>query len=482
MQRSPSLLLSLTPVIILIALLSFNVFVFHDDSSYGPNQLALLISGVITSAIAYFVCKMPYNELEKSAISSITVALQAMFILLIVGSLIGVWILNGTVPAMIYYGVKMIHPAIFLPVCLIICAIVSLATGSSWSTVGTVGIALVGIGTALEIPLGMVGGAIVSGSYFGDKMSPLSDTTNLAPAMAGTDLFTHIKHMLYTSGPAFIISLILFSILGFVNSAGQADLNSVDEILTILDSKFNITLWLFTLPILVVVLIKLKVSALPVLFLGTIIGAVYGIIFQGELISSMMSEGQNTFVGYYQLILATAFDGFSIESGNKMIDKLLNRGGMSGMLNTVWLIISAMFFGGMLEASGMLQKIAETILKAVKGTASLVASTIGTTLFFNITTSDQYIAIVMSGRMYKQAYQDLNLHPKNLSRAVEDGATVTSVLVPWNTCGAYFSSVLGMSTFTYLPFAFFNLLSPVISIFLAMNDWTMEKIDEQKSA
>ena len=380
MQRSPSLLLSLTPVIILIALLSFNVFVFHDDSSYGPNQLALLISGVITSAIAYFVYKMPYNELEKSAISSITVALQAMFILLIVGSLIGVWILNGTVPAMIYYGVKMIHPAIFLPVCLIICAIVSLATGSSWSTVGTVGIALVGIGTALEIPLGMVGGAIVSGSYFGDKMSPLSDTTNLAPAMAGTDLFTHIRHMLYTSGPAFIISLILFSILGFVNSAGQADLNSVDEILTILDSKFNITLWLFTLPILVVVLIKLKVSALPVLFLGTIIGAVYGIIFQGELISSMMSEGQNTFVGYYKLILATAFDGFSIESGNKMIDKLLNRGGMSGMLNTVWLIISAMFFGGMLEASGMLQKIAETILKAVKGTASLVASTIGTTL------------------------------------------------------------------------------------------------------
>lgn len=477
MKTSPSLLLSITPVITLILLLSFNVYVFHDDSSYGPNQLALLICGVLTSAIGYFLCKTPYNELEKSAISSITVSLQAMFILLVVGSLIGVWILNGVVPAMIYYGIKLIHPSVFLPVCLVICAIVSLATGSSWSTAGTVGIALVGIGSALGLPLGMVGGAIVSGAYFGDKMSPLSDTTNLAPAMAGTNLFPHIRHMLYTSGPAFLISLVLFTILGFMYSAEGSSTGDVAELLSVMDSKFNISLWLFTLPLIVVGLIKMRMPALPVLFLGTVIGVFYALIFQGELLNQM-TEGKGA-VATYKVIMETAFGGFNGDTGNKIIDKLLNRGGMSGMLNTVWLIISAMFFGGMLEAAGMLKRIADQILSFVKGTGSLIASTIGTTIFFNITTSDQYIAIVMSGRMYKNAYKEYNLHPKNLSRAVEDGATVTSVLVPWNTCGAYFSSVLGISTFTYLPFAFFNILSPVISIILAVNDWTIERIKSE---
>ena len=475
----PSLKISLIPVIILVSLLSYNVFIFADDASYGPNQLALLFSAMISAAIGVFYLKQDYKDLEKKVIDSINVALQAVLILLVVGALIGVWILNGVVPTMIYFGLDLIHPAIFLPVSLVICSIVSLATGSSWSTVGTVGIALIGIGQTLGISEGMVAGAIVSGAYFGDKMSPLSDTTNLAPAMAGTELFTHIRHMVYTSGPAITISLILFVILGVFYNGDTVSTTQIQETLGLIEKNFNITIWLFTLPLIVFILVNKKVPAIPALLFGTLLGIVYALAFQGDLIERLCG-GEMSFSNVYKVIIKTTFGGFESSTGNKVIDKLFSRGGMAGMLNTVWLILMAMIYGGMLEATGMLQSIAACILKSISKVSNLVAATIGTSIFLNITTSDQYIAIVLSGRIFKGAYKDFDLHPKNLSRAVEDGATVTSVLVPWNTCGAFFASTMGVATLTYLPFAFFNLLSPVISIIVAASGKTMVKLSEEK--
>ena len=477
MTKRPSFKIAFIPIITLVILLSFNVYIFSDDSSYGPNQFALLIAAIVAGLLGVFHLKLEYKQLEAKTINSITVAMQAMLILLVVGALIGVWILNGVVPTMIFYGIKLIHPAIFLPISLVICSIVSLATGSSWSTVGTVGIALIGIGQALGIPDGMVAGAIVSGSYFGDKMSPLSDTTNLAPAMAGADLFEHIKHMTYTSGPSYLISLVLFIILGLFYNGENLNTDNINIIMETIQSSFNISLWLFTLPLIVFVLVKKKVPALPALIAGTFLGVIYALVFQPDVLMKLVG-GELSFTNTYEAILKVAYGGFESDTGNKVIDKLFSRGGMSGMLNTLWLILMAMIFGGMMEVTGMLHKIAEGILKVVSGVTSLVASTVGTSIFLNLTTSDQYISIVVTGRMFKQAYKDQNLKPKNLSRAVEDSATVTSVLVPWNTCGAYFSTVLGVSTMAYLPFAFFNLISPVMSILVAASGKTMELNDE----
>lgn len=475
-QKLPSLKLSLIPIIILVALLALNVYIYKDDSSYGPNQMALLIAALVSALVGVFVQKIDYSEIERKTFDSVNVALPAIGILLVVGALIGVWILNGVVPAMIYYGIQLINPTIFLPVTLIICSVVSLATGSSWSTVGTVGIALIGIGNTLGIPEGMVAGAIVSGAYFGDKMSPLSDTTNLAPAMAGANLFDHIQHMIYTTGPAMIIAFLAYLGIGIFYVGDSINQESIQSTLNLLDTTFNISPWLFTLPLIVFVMVYKKVPALPALIAGTLIGTIYVIVFQGDLLAKL--TGDLSFTSAYKTILSTSFDGFSLETGNKMVDKLLSRGGMSSMLNTVWLILMAMIFGGVMEATKMLNTIAEAVLKTVKGIGSLVAATVGTGVFLNITTSDQYISIVVSGRMFKNAYDSYGLKPKNLSRAVEDSATVTSVLVPWNTCGAYFSTVMGVATLTYLPFAFFNLLTPIISVILASTGKTMEKINE----
>lgn len=477
-SKQPSLLLSFIPVIVLVLLLASNVWLFKDDASYGANQIALLVASIIAVIIGKYKLNISYELMEKKALESVSVSLQAVLILLIVGSLIGIWILNGVVPSMIYYGIKLINPTIFLPITLILCSVVSVATGSSWSTVGTIGIALIGIGKTLGIPEGMVAGAIVSGSYFGDKMSPLSDTTNLAPAMAGTDLFSHIRHMVYTTGPAILLSLILFIILGLFYTADTLNSTQIESVLSTIDKNFNVTPFLFILPILVVVLVKKKMPAVPALVIGTILGGVFAIVFQGDLIASKFN-GELNLKNSYELLIKTAFAGFEIKSDNEMINKLFSRGGMSSMLNTVWLILMAMIYGGMMEVTGMLQTIANQILKTISGVTSLVASTIGSAIFLNITTSDQYISIVVSGRMFKNAYEKFNLHPKNLSRAVEDGATVTSVLIPWNTCGAYFSSVMGVATVTYLPFAFFNLLSPIVSILIAASGKTMEKLDEK---
>jgi NhaC family Na+:H+ antiporter len=473
----PGLLVSLIPVIVLISLLVINIIVYKDDATGGSNQLALFVSGALAALIGIVVYKIKYKVIESQIIRSIGMAIQASIILLIVGALIGMWIISGVVPTMIYYGLLLINPIVFLPVSCIVCSIVALATGSSWSTTGTVGIALIGIGQTLGIPLGMVAGAIISGAYFGDKMSPLSDTTNLAPAMVGTDVFTHIRHMMYTTGPAIILAIIGFSILGMFYGQGNVNQEDINTVLTVIDSKFNIGIHLFIVPLAVLFMVYKRIPALPALLIGTFLGGLFALIFQADLITSMITDGSSV-KGFYQTIVTTAYDGFVIKTDNELIDTLFNRGGMKGMLSTVWIILMAMTFGGAMEGTGMLQKIAGSILKLVKGTGSLIGATLASCIFMNMTAGDQYLAIVVPGRMFRNAYEEYGLKPKNLSRALEDSGTVTSVLVPWNSGGAYNAGVLGVATLTYLPFCFFNLLSPLVSAFLAGFNLTIERLDE----
>jgi Na+:H+ antiporter, NhaC family len=476
--KKPGLLLSLAPILVLIGLLVLNISIFSDSATLGPNQLALFMASLIAAGIGMFVLKVPYKQVEERIVRSISLSLQANLILLVVGTLIGLWIFSGVVPAMIYYGIQLIHPAWFLPVTCLVCAIVAISTGSSWSTGGTVGIALLGVGQALNIPPGMVAGAIISGAYFGDKLSPLSDTTNLAPAMAGTDLFTHIRYLTYTTVPSILIALIGFIILGFFYQGEGADLTQVEIVKDVLQQQFNITPWLFLLPGLVFFLVARKVSALPALIMGCLAGALFVIIFQQDLLARILGY-KVTARGVYSSLIEVAHSGYKIETGNKVIDSLLSRGGMASMLNTVWLIIMAMIFGGTMEAAGMLEEIARGILKLVRGTASLITATISSCIVLNLTASDQYLSIVVPGKMFKPSYDKFGLAPQNLSRSLEDAGTITSVLVPWNTCGAYFSAVLGVSTFAYLPFCFFNLASPIIAIVIANLGWRIAKIDPE---
>ena len=480
-RREPGLLLSFVPVIFLVALLILNVVVFKDDATGGANQIALLLSGMLTLGLGAFVLKIPYQEMEDQITLSIRRATQACLILLVVGALIGTWILSGIVPTMIYYGLKIINPLWFLPVACFSCALVSLATGSSWSTSGTLGIALIGIGHSLGIPLGMVAGAVISGSYFGDKMSPLSDTTNLAPAMAGAKLFEHIRHMVYTSGPAILLALFGFVILGFFYQGDKMDPSQVQTTLKIMEDNFSLGLHLFIVPVLVILMVSRKVPAFPALVVGALLGAVAALFWQGELLTRM-SGGSMNMTSAYSEILKVSCSGFQIETGNELIDTLFSRGGMKSMLSTVWLILMAMVFGGALEGSGMLHRIAGSLLQFVRGAGSLIGSVLGTCILLNMTACDQYLAIVVPGRMFKEAFDDMDLHPKNLSRALEDSGTVTSVLIPWNSGGVYHAGDLGVPTLSYLPFCFFNLFSPLVSLFLASMNLTIEKkIKNQES-
>lgn len=476
--KRPSLLLSLVPIILLVGLLALNISIFKDSALMGPNQIALFISALVASAIGLFLLKVPYVEIEKKVIHSIGLSMQANLILLVVGTLIGLWIFSGIVPAMIYYGIKLFNPSWFLPLTCIVCAVVSIATGSSWSTGGTVGIAFIGVGQALNIPTPMVAGAVISGAYFGDKLSPLSDTTNLAPAMAGVDLFTHIRYLLYTTAPSMILALISFSILGYFYSGDSGDVSQVKMVLTTLESTFNLTPFLFILPLMVFFLVAKKVPALPALVFGALMGAVFVLIFQQELLRSMLGE-EYGIRSIYGKIVEIAHSGFKIKTDKEIINSLLTRGGMGSMLNTVWLILMAMIFGGVMEVTGMLEEIGKAVLKMVHGSASLIAATVSSTVIVNLTASDQYLAIVLPGRMFKPTYEKFNLAPQNLSRSLEDGGTLTSVLVPWNTCGAYFSTILGVSTAAYLPFCFFNLINPFMAILIASIGWKIEMLNRE---
>ena len=467
-NKNKLLVFAFLPILFLIALLVINVKIYGNDSLGGSNQMALLLSAAFAAVLGYFV-GVKWEKSFQGMLGSISSAMPAMMILLLIGALAGTWMISGIVPSMIYYGLKILSPGIFLFAACVVCCIVSLATGSSWSTVATVGVALLGIGKALGISDGLIAGAIISGAYFGDKISPLSDTTNLAPAMAGTDLFTHIRYMLYTTVPSILITLIIFLIIGF-SSNSTADINGINDLYRALESKFYISPILFIAPVIVIFMIIKKVDAVPALFVGALIGGVLAAIFQPNIINEISGVTDNRLKSSYVGIVNSMTTTTSVVTGNSTIDGLLATKGMAGMLNTIWLIICAMSFGGVMEATGFLKTITNTIIGMAKTTASLIATTAGTCIFFNATASDQYLAIVVPGRMFASTYRDRKLKPENLSRTLEDAGTVTSVLFPWNTCGATQAAVLGVATGTYWMYCFFNLISPIMTVIFAVFD------------
>ncbi len=462
--KSISLKASLIPVVLLVVLLAYNVFVFGDDALSGSNQFILLIGGAIAAVVGFYH-KVSYEKMLAEVAENLKSTTGALLILLMVGALSGTWLVSGIIPAMIYYGLQILNPTIFLAACVIICAIISIATGSSWTTSATVGIALIGIGNALGIPMGMTAGAVLSGAYFGDKMSPLSDTTNLAPAMAGGDLFTHIRYMLLTTVPTLIVTLIVFVVLGFtMDTSGEADTASI---LNSIDATFNISGWLFLVPLGVILMILKKTPPLMALLIGTLLGGVFSLIFQPEIIAGLSGAKELNFENGYKGILNAITVSTEIATDNVALNDLFTSKGMSGMLGTIWLIMCAMVFGGIMDGIGALSKISETLLGMAKTTFGLFASTVASCLALNVTASDQYLAIVIPGKMFAKAYKDKGLAPENLSRTLEDSGTVTSVLIPWNTCGAYHSGVLGVGVADYFVYAIFNWLSPFMTLLFA---------------
>lgn len=472
-SRSIRLSEALFPLIALIVMLAINVFYFKDASLDGSNQFVLLLGGAV-AAIVGFVKGVSYEEMMNAVADNLKSTSSALLILLMVGALSGTWLLSGIIPTMIYYGIQLLNPSIFLLVSVLVCALISVATGSSWTTSATVGIALVGVGNAMGIPMGMTAGAILSGAYFGDKMSPLSDTTNLAAAMAGTDLFTHIRYMLYTTVPTLVITLIVFGILSAtVEPAAAVETASLLNAIT---ESFSISPWLFSVPVLVIALIVRKTPPLAALLIGTLGGALAALFFQPDLIRSLSGSTELNFESVYITLLNAITVDLAVESSNTVLNDLFTSGGMAGMLGTIWLIICAMVFGGVMESIGALSKITAALLKLSKSTFGLVASTVGSCLALNVTASDQYLAIVVPGKMFAKAYEQKGLAPENLSRTIEDSGTVTSVLVPWNTCGAYHSSVLGVSVFEYFAYAVFNYVSPFMTLLFAALSLKIRKL------
>ena len=463
-NKELSILEALIPVIALVGMLAYNVSVFGDDALSGSNQFVLLLGAAVAAVVGHFN-KVGYKRMLSEVAENLKSTTGAILILLMVGALAGTWLISGIIPTMIYYGLKILNPTIFLPACVIICAIISIATGSSWTTSATVGIALIGIAGALDISLGMTAGAVLSGAYFGDKLSPMSDTTNLAPAMAGTDLFTHIKYMTYTTVPTITVTLIAFIIIGLtLETNGTTDTGAI---LGSIEEAFYISPLLFIVPIIVIVMIIAKTPPLIALLAGTLLGGLAALIFQPEVVASVGGGTSMDFETAYKGIMNAITVDTSVATDNEALSDLFSAGGMSGMLGTIWLIICAMVFGGVMDAIGALAAISRSLLKLFHTTFGLFASTVASCLALNVTASDQYLAIVVPGKMYSKAFEDKGLAPENLSRTLEDSGTVTSVLVPWNTCGAYQSGVLGVPVIDYFAFAIFNWLSPFMTLIFA---------------
>ena len=459
---------ALIPVIALVGMLAYNVYVFGDDALSGSNQFILLLGGAV-AAIVGFMNKVSYKQMLAEVAENVKSTTGALLILLMVGALAGTWLISGIIPAMIYYGLQILNPTIFLPACVIICAIISIATGSSWTTAATVGIALIGIGDALGISLGMTAGAVLSGAYFGDKLSPLSDTTNLAPAMAGGELFSHIKYMTITTVPTIVVTLVVFIIIGL----------NID---TSIDATFNISGWLFLVPVTVIFLIVKKTPPLAALLIGTLLGAVFALFFQPDIVAGITNVKELTFESGYKGILKAITVQTAIPTDNEALNDLFSAKGMAGMLGTIWLIVCAMVFGGIMDGIGALARISSALLSLAKTTFGLFASTVVSCLALNVTASDQYLAIVVPGKMFSKAYADRGLAPENLSRTLEDSGTVTSVLVPWNTCGAYHSGVLGVGVMEYFVYAIFNWLSPIMTLIFAGLGIKIKQLVDKKEA
>jgi len=562
-KKQASLLDALIPIVMLMIMLSTSVYYYESDSSYGANQIALILAAAIASLIG-FKNGYTWDEIETGIKNGVSTAYGAILILMMVGSLIGSWIISGTVPTMVYFGLQILDPSIFYVAACLICAMVSISIGSSWTTAGTVGVALVGIAAGLDMSMGITAGAIISGAYFGDKMSPLSDTTNLAPAVAGTDLFTHIKHMAWTTGPSILLALVLFTIIGFSQDYSDEPA-SLGNTIAILDEQFNIS-FIALIPLFVVLLLAFKkVPAFLTLLIGSLLGCIFAVIFQPQVIErsieaykyecspvvvtnqfskcsvkgvvtlekegfdldgrintnsyvlkAMLSgesdsqhsivtvikdpkmdetlnlaidgkdyeftfEPHSDFHNTLDAVWRAMYGGYASDSGDEGVDDLLSRGGMWSMMNTIWLILTALTFGAVLETVGLLQRIVNSILSLVRGTGSLITAVVTTCIGTNLMAGDQYIAIVLPGKMYRAEFARRGLDAKNLSRSLEDSATMTSVLIPWNTCGAYMAATLGVPTLVYLPFCFFNIASPFVSIAYGIANFKIAKIENSEA-
>jgi len=464
---------SFIPFLVLIVLITCCVAVFGNATLEGASQVTLLVASAVSVLVGHFSKRLEWENLEREITEKIASCTPAIIILLLIGAIGGTWMVSGIVPTMIYYGMQIIRPEVFLVSSSILCALVSLMIGSSWTTVATIGLALMGIGKAHGFDDGWIAGSIITGAYFGDKLSPLSDTTVLASSVSGTPLFTHIRYMLYTTVPTFCISLVVFFIAGFMMDVSGH--GNVAEFMEGLQHTFVISPWLLVVPVLTGVMIARRWPSMVVLFLAILLAVVVALLVQTQLVHRISgAEGQGLLASY-KGVMQVCYGSTDIETGIPMLNELVHTSGMSGMMPTIWLIICAQTFGGALTATGQLQDLMRQILRLAKGTASLVASTVGTAIFCNLATADQYLSIMLSSSMFKDTYRQRGYESRLLSRSCEDGATVTSVLIPWNTCGLTQSTVLGVATLTYLPYCFFNYLSPLMSIFVATIGWKIRR-------
>lgn len=463
--KNPSPLISLIPLSVLVILLALTIKLFGADAIAGGSQLSLLTASAVCTAMSILIYGRKWVDLEESIIRNMRSATPALIILLLIGAIAGTWMASGIIPSLIYYGLKILHPSIFLPASCIICAIISLLTGSSWTTIATIGVALMGIGRALGFDEGWIAGAIISGAYFGDKISVMSDTTVLASSTTEVPLFTHIKYMLITTIPSMLISIMVFTIAGLsASTTSSADMMAIEEGL---QSTFNISPWLLIVPILTGILIAKRLPAIVTLFASAFMAAIAMVIAQPELILQIANVENSSALSSLKAIIIASTTNNSIETGNELLNNLVTTRGMGGMMGTIWLIICAMCFGGVMYGSGMLSAITQIFLRVARRTVSVVSSTVGSGLFFNLVTGDQYISIILTGNLFRKLYDERDLEHRLLSRSIEDSATITSVLIPWNSCGMTQSTVLGVATLTYMPYCIFNIISPLMSIFMA---------------
>ncbi len=474
LKKTPSPLLSLVPILVLVGLLFIVVKIFGSDTLNGASQVVLLMSTAVCALVSMIFCGMRWKEIEHAIINNITSVAPALLILLLIGALSGTWMISGIIPTLIYYGMKIISPDFYLASTCIICAVVSVMTGSSWTTVATIGIALSGIGLAQGFSPGWIGGAIISGAYFGDKISPLSDTTVLASAITDTPLFMHIRYMMITTIPSVAIALIIYLIAGL--SHDMASTEGITVFSETLKNTFTISLWLLIVPVIMIIMIVKRVPSLITLFISFLLAGILSLFFQPRLLSEIAGTGIFGVQAQLKGLLMSIYGSTRLETGHAALNDLVSTRGMAGMMNTIWLIICAMCFGGAMTATGMLGSIISIFLRFMKNTVGLVSSTVFSGLFFNVCTGDQYLSIILTGDMYKDIYQKKGYESRLLSRATEDGATVTSPLIPWNTCGMTQATVLGISTLTYLPYSFFNIISPLMSIMIAATGYKIRKI------
>lgn len=460
----PSPFFSILPIVILVVLLYLTIGSFGSDALSGASQVCLLVATAVSAAIGMIGYGIKWKDIEHAIVNNIAGVSSAIIILLIIGALSAVWMLSGVVPTLIYYGVQLIHPNLFLASCCVICAIVSVMTGSSWTTIATIGIALMGIGKAQGFEEGWIAGAIISGAYFGDKVSPLSDTTILASSVTDTPLFTHIRYLMITTVPSILIALAIFLVAGFNHEAGSTA--EMTEVANGLANRFNISVWLLSVPVVTGILIAKKVPSIITLFISAAMAVVFMLIFQMDNVVEL-AGGSSDAQSVFKTTLQTLFTSSSLQAETPQLTELIATRGMGGMMNTIWLIICAMCLGGAMTACGMLASITKVFVRFTRRLTGMVASTVGSGIFLNLATADQYISIILVGNMFMDIYRNNGYEGRLLSRTTEDAVTVTSVLVPWNTCGMTQATILGVPTLIYLPYAFFNYISPIMSILVA---------------